>query len=155
MRIIKGTFLTALLCVSATTAVADTIYKWVDERGTVHYGERPPEGVQAELVTVKAMPPQSADDPYAGARRSANADEPSAAEQNREERAERIEAERQEAERLTAACAAQRSRLEQLVPRTNILVQNPDGTSYRLDDNERLSMIEESQTFVDDNCADY
>lgn len=156
MRIICGTAVALLLGLLSTVALADTetIYKWTDLNGVVHYGERPPEGVDAVRVTVSSIAPEDASDPYASARRGPD-DEPSISEQKREERAKRAEEQAQEDARLTAACAAHRDRLSQLVPRTNILLQNPDGTSRRLDDNERLAMIDESQKFVDASCADY
>lgn len=157
MRMIRGTAVAFLLGLLSTAGLADTetIYKWTDENGVVHYGELPPEGVDAELVTVDSAAPEDADDPYASVRRSPDDDQPSISEQRREERARRAEEQAQEDARLTAACAAHRDRLAQLVPRTNILLQSPDGTSRRLDDNERLAMIEESQNFVDESCADY
>ena len=34
-----------------------TVYKWVDEDGVVHFGESPPEGVEAERITTDASPP--------------------------------------------------------------------------------------------------
>lgn len=143
-----------MLCVlvlSASPAQAEVIYKWTDEKGTVHYGERPPEGVNAQRVTVSNAPdPDEVDDPYASAR--APEGEPSAAQQQREQRAQMAEEQRQEAARIAAACEAQKSRLEQLIPRAKVILQNPDGTSRMLDDDERLSMIAESQKFVDENC---
>lgn len=148
--------LAALLMVAGSPAfAADTIYKWVDEQGTVHYGERPPEGVDAVEVLVSQVSERDpADNPYASAT-TADPDQPSVAQQRREERAERIEQQRQEDARLGAACQAQRARLEQLVPRSKVILQNADGTSRMLDDDERLAMIEEAQTFVDENCQDY
>jgi len=33
-----------------------TVYKWVDEDGVAHFGELPPEGVEAQRVTMDAPP---------------------------------------------------------------------------------------------------
>jgi len=137
----------------ATTGpvAADVIYKWTDEKGTVHYGERPPEGVNAERVLVSAAPePEQVDDPYAAAR--ITPEQRNEAQQQREE--ERLLAEQREQEeaRIAAACEAQKARLAELIPRAKVILQNPDGTSRMLDDEERLAMIEESQKFVDENC---
>jgi hypothetical protein len=38
------------LMVAAATAAPEPVYKWRDERGGVHYGEKPPPGVRATLV---------------------------------------------------------------------------------------------------------
>jgi len=34
-----------------------TVYKWVGEDGVVHFGESPPEGVEAERITTDTPPP--------------------------------------------------------------------------------------------------
>lgn len=46
--------LLALLLALAMPAASAQIYKWVDEKGRVHYGEKPPAG--AKPSTVKAPP---------------------------------------------------------------------------------------------------
>jgi hypothetical protein len=48
-----------VLAVAAAPALAQ-VYKWVDERGVTHYGERPPRGSKATEVQNKlASPPPS------------------------------------------------------------------------------------------------
>ncbi len=136
-----------------TSVQAETIYKWTDAQGTVHFGERPPEGVKAEIVSVTTGSSTSADsqdDPYAAAR--AKLQTPAEAKQQRAELAQQRELEQQQEARMAAACEAQRARLQELIPRSKVLLQNPDGTSRMLSDDERLSMIDESQKFVDENC---
>ena len=49
--------LLALLLAMAVPAASAQIYKWVDEKGQVHYGEKPPAG--AKPSTVKPPPAQS------------------------------------------------------------------------------------------------
>ncbi len=144
----------AVLALAVTPPLmADTIYKWVDESGTVHYGERPPEGVDAVPVSVGSSGSVSGGDPYAETRAAQAAQKASAAERMTETGAA-MEQQQQDQERLAAACAAQKARLEQLIPRPKVLLQNPDGTTRMLGDQERLDMIEESQKFVDQNCPD-
>ena len=41
-------------------AAQQVVYKWVDEEGVVHFGESPPEGVDAERITTQAAPSQPA-----------------------------------------------------------------------------------------------
>lgn len=147
------TAVAALAMVTTSPLPAATIYKWVDETGTVHYGERPPEGVDAELVSVTSGRSSGGEDPYAETRAKQAAQKQAEAERMVEASAA-VEQQEQEQARIEAACAAQKSRLEQLIPRSKILLQNPDGTSRMLGDQERLDMIEESQKFVDENCKD-
>jgi hypothetical protein len=144
----------AVLALAVTPPLlADTVYKWVDESGTVHFGERPPEGVDAEPVTVTSAGSVSGGDPYAETR-SAQAAQKEANAQRVDEASAGMEQRQQDQARLEAACAAQKARLEQLIPRPKVLLQNPDGTTRMLDDQERLDMIEESQKFVAENCPD-
>jgi len=154
MRLTIPLALAALILAAAFPAgAAETIYKWTDAEGTVHYGALPPEGVDAEQVLVTAAPKtEDQDDPYAEARKRLTPD-PEEVKQ-REEQAQRLEQQRQEQARLEAACVAQRDRLEQMIPRAKVLLRNPDGTTRMLDDDERQRMIDESQTFIDENCQD-
>ena len=152
----KRSFFTAVAVLALAMTpplLAETIYKWVDESGTVHYGERPPEGVDAELVTVVSSRSSRTEDPYA-ATREAQAEQKEANAERMVEASAAYEQQQQERARIEAACAAQKARLEQLIPRSKILLQNPDGTSRMLGDDERLEMIDESQKFIDENCPD-
>ena len=46
----------AILCLALPAAAAD-VYRWVDEKGTVHYSnETPPNGVKATKVDIEAEP---------------------------------------------------------------------------------------------------
>lgn len=134
----------------APPVVAETVYKWVDENGTVHFGERPPEGVESTAVNVS---PKSAGlVPERKPDTNAADQQPSVAQQQRDERGEKARAMQQEAELMAAACEAQRSQLMRLEPRTRVLVRDPDGSTRMLDDDERLKAIDEARTFIEENC---
>ena len=45
--------LAAALAVCAPAADAQQVYRWVDENGVVHFGDRAPEGVQATPLRVR------------------------------------------------------------------------------------------------------
>lgn len=128
---------------------AETVYKWVDEKGTVHFGERPPEGVEATAVNVS---PKSAGLVPERTPDTTQDQQPSVAQQQRDERSEKAQAMQQEAELMAAACEAQRSQLMRLEPRTRVLVRDPDGSTRMLDDDERLKAIDEARTFIEENC---
>ena len=66
-----------VLVATAAPAFAQ-VFKWVDERGVTHYGERPPQGAKATEVQDKlASPPPP---PARGAARPSQKDEPRGAE---------------------------------------------------------------------------
>ncbi len=51
--------LSALLAVAATSAVAATVYKWVDDKGVVHYSDQP--HPSAQTVELKSAQTYTAD----------------------------------------------------------------------------------------------
>jgi len=54
-------FVTVLAIVCSASALAQ-IYKWVDEKGVTHYGERPPDIKKSKSVNVRDSPPASKSD---------------------------------------------------------------------------------------------
>lgn len=56
-----------VVAISSTSGHADGIRRWVDERGKVHFGDRPPTHVQAEEIDV--VPANSMDSAAANASR--------------------------------------------------------------------------------------
>ena len=56
--LIVSVFILAIAC--ANTSAQETVYKWVDEDGVVHFGEEPPKvppGVKVDVVTTDPPPP--------------------------------------------------------------------------------------------------
>lgn len=49
-------YLIYLILTVSTSLTAGTIHKWVDEDGTVHYGDSPPVAAQTESVRVQSRP---------------------------------------------------------------------------------------------------
>jgi hypothetical protein len=47
-----------------------------------------------------------------------------------------------------------RQRLEQLEPARRVFYTDETGESVRMDDDQRLALIEESRAFLDENCSD-
>jgi glutaredoxin len=61
-----GFLIFALLVINLNSTQADTLYRWIDKEGKVHYGDRPAEdAVKTEQKRFGAPPAQSDDDlPY-------------------------------------------------------------------------------------------
>ena len=141
-----------------TALVAEDIYRWVDAAGTVHYGARPPEGVDAQRVDIPAAPGTPAMPAQAEPRPDATAPVPGAveqlspAEQSRQERAKKAEEKRLEKAALAGRCEAVRQQLEEVEPHTRVIVKDEDGTVRRLEDQERMDLVKESKAFLAENC---
>jgi hypothetical protein len=159
MAIIVSTLLAAQVLV-ATDALAndEEVYRWVDENGVVHFGDRPPEHSGAKKVTIQDGTNSGIrTNPAPGLNQAEAANEsepqPSMAQQRRDERASsRAEAAEQK-KIIAAACAEASKRVAQLEPFPHVLVRNEDGSVSRLDDNRRLELLAEAQTFIDANCS--
>lgn len=59
----RGLFLGAMIAGLALAPAAADVYRWVDEHGQVHFGDRPPADKDSERV--KTRPPPSAPTPAA------------------------------------------------------------------------------------------
>lgn len=147
--------LAAMLACAGSNAIA-AVYRWVDDNGTVHYGETPPDGVEATLVdtsspqvgTVEVQAPPRA----AETAESTTEPEPlSIAEQRRQERAERRAANAAEQQKIEAKCEAMRQQLAWAEPRPRVIIQTPEGPK-RMDDDERLALVEEAKRYIAENC---
>jgi len=153
-------FVLALGLASASVAVAAQVYRWLDKDGVVHYGDRAPQGVEATLVGVKPNtiqisrpePPAPAPEDAETAPAEAEAEPLSYAEQRRQDREERRRESREKARELEADCETMRERKAFLEPSPRVLVEDEDGTTRRLDDNERIRLLEEANTFLARNC---
>ena len=142
-----ATFL--LLWLAAAGASAE-VYKWVDEQGEVHYGDRPPvEGARADTL---ALPPAPSRDAEQVER-----------EFMRQRLLDAFEAERREAEQArTEAKAAKRDRelrcarlAEQLArfERANIVYnEGDDGERIYMSDEERRRAARQARDWMTRHC---
>jgi len=149
--------LTAAMMLAATDATAkDEVYRWVDDKGVVHFGDQPPQKTNAETIDLRESdstgvqpsvnPAASADNIYET--------EPSYAQQQREARAERRKEAAETREVVDAACRQRREIVAQLEPSPRVMVRGENGEVYRLDDNERLKALNEAKAYIAENCRD-
>lgn len=150
----------ALTLIAQAAPAATQVYRWMDHKGVVHYGDRPPEGVEATLVgvkpnTVQIASPEPASRPPTGdeaADPQAGEAAPSYAEQSRLDRAERRRQQQEEAHRLAAECAVMQRQKDWVEPSPRVIVEDEEGNPRRLDDDERLKLLEEANAFLEKNC---
>jgi hypothetical protein len=157
-------FATGLCSVSLT---ADEIFKWTDENGVVHFGDRPPEGHQAQTINVpefepaetSVSPPSPEDQEIPASDLNENtipAEEeavPLTAAQLRREKMANDRKERQEAKaEIDTMCQKHRQRVEQIEPYRRVFYTNEQGESVRMDDELRIELVAESKSYVAENC---
>jgi hypothetical protein len=142
---------------------AESIYRWVDEDGNVHFGNRAPQGVEAVQINVKphtvplvqsgANTLTNLGNPKVVAEAAVDGEEPlSVPEQLRQNRAERRR-EQAEKDRIKAVnCEVMRNQKRQVEPSTRVLVDDGNGGVRRLTDQERQDLLTEANNYLSENC---
>jgi len=144
-------------------AAAAEVYKWTDKDGVVHFSDMPTQSGDAEIINVEGAPPPGSSSAYADvdaeqADPSGESDNPmtenpaTLAEQRREQiAADRKERNERQAE-ITALCAQNQQLLERLEPSRRVYFTDAKGEEVRMDDEQRVALVEEAKDFVAENC---
>jgi len=125
------------------------VYKWVDEKGVTHYGERPPQGKSAQEVEQRLANPGPA---------SGKAAQPNWKEQDLEFRRRRIESEQTEAKTRQReasqkqACNQARDQLAQMKSARRVYRLDEKGERVFQSDDERNGSIARLEQLVSENC---
>ena len=149
-------FLSVALVGLSTEAAATEVYRWKDANGVTQYGERPPEGTQAERVALRAEP-SVAPAPAATSTEAppAPVDDPNLSPDERAEiaRQRALEA-AAEARRQSRAASCARAQQNLQVLRANEYVSLRDGETTRtLTTDERQKQIAENEAAETEHCA--
>ena len=126
------------------------MYKWVDEDGTVHYGEQPPPGRPHERI--RPAPRPSGAGPQAAERLQklrAQIEAASKAQAAAEAEAARNEA---EARRRRQNCAIARRNLANLGKGGRKMLRGPDGVAYFPTPEEIEAKRAEARKAIEANC---
>ena len=147
-----------------SSAAATEVYTWTDKDGIVHYSDAPLNDGESQKIEVEgAYPPgttdayPSSEEPTASTSVSSQAPDgespQSAAQQRREQIAENREERREAKAENDKLCAKHRQRLTQMEPgRRRVFYTNEKGESVRMDDDQRMGLIEEDKEFIAKNC---
>lgn len=135
----------------ATASVSAEIYKWVED-GTVHYGNTPPAGQQAESVKTPAGPPKARTETA----REALDERIEQDEEWREQEADKQEQARgadqlQEARKQN--CDNARKALQQLENSRRLQYINDEGERAFLTEKQRQQRMDEARKLVQENCS--
>lgn len=125
--------------VFVSPSYSDEYYRWVGEDGVVHYGSRPPEGVNAELVNTWGD--SAAENRTPVTTQTAGAD-PAVTDQQQKVLAERKQ-----------QCEDEKQRLAQLnTPGRRIQMQQADGSVRYLTPEEIAKEVSASEQFISQAC---
>jgi hypothetical protein len=142
------------LILAAGVAQAQTMYKWVDEKGTTHFSENPPPDdgkTKASKVEPKVTPPSSPasasrDTPEKWRAQEADFKRRQVERNQREETSEREKAQR------ANACESAKRRVAFLANTHRIFRDNADGSRTWLTDSQREQEIDKMRDVVREKC---
>ena len=152
----------ALFCLCSSISAAD-VYTWTDQNGITHFSEVPPETGSSELIEVEdasrpgsagaypeseeAAPPLSTDtaDLF-----TESGDD--IAQQRREQIASDRKTRQEEKAENAKLCQKNQDLLARLEPARRVMYTNEEGEEVRMDDQQRVGLIQETKDFVAKNC---
>ncbi len=159
--------LVVLLGIMLSGAAVAQVYTWTDENGVVHYSDTPnAAGTSQEIADTEIYRPGSSDayptpTPPAPAADSGGGMPPdeapaepdlSPAAQVRADIAEKAAERREKQAETERLCALNRQRLEQMQPARRVMYTDAEGNEVRMDDDQRVALIEESEAYIKANC---
>ncbi|MEM7253609.1 MAG: DUF4124 domain-containing protein [Pseudomonadota bacterium] len=134
----------------ATDEASARIYKWVDDKGNVHFGERPPTDGNAEEIKTRQT---HITDDQAKAQLKALTDKSSESSKNREV----VEQDQQQAEAVDARrkenCEIAQNNLKLLESKNRVQTKGEDGEKFYLDDDTRQHKISLSKKQIAEFCG--
>ena len=150
-RHILAIAMTLTLAVSGV-AVASDIYKWVDEDGNVHYGDKPVSN-ESERVAIESRPTDRArvQSQYQAAAQ-ARAENRDARAQADEESREAEEDLRAQAEERRQKCEASRATMQRFVTSRRIYTQDESGERVYMDDAQMQAARERVENDINEYC---
>lgn len=152
--ILVTVFIAAFVLTAPDAIAKDSVYRWVDDKGIVHFGNQPGDAANAEKIDIDPGEVKSTS-PVSDLERDAIYTQPSETSQAQQQREERAEARKEAAvlaDAIDAGCKQRRKIVAQLEPSTRVMVKGEDGEIYRMDDNERLKALDEAKAYIAEKC---
>jgi hypothetical protein len=136
-----------LLPSAAAVAQEKKMYKWTDENGTVHFSDMKPEGQEFQEQDIPEDPAPVSSNPY-----QASGTGTSAAQQRRDDIAQKNQQAQMDRASKSAECAALQAEVSRLEPNRRIFYTNDRGETERMDDVERANRVAELKAQLAQNC---
>lgn len=144
-------FVVVLILASGLTPGYAEIYKWVDEEGRVHYGDKPKE--QAETISIKDQSPSAEDVPDGSPRREHQQRVLKSMQMERERKQELREQERTAAQEAKQRCAEARERLSDINSAGFLYRKDAQGERVIFTDEERAQATAQAEAAVKRYCG--
>jgi hypothetical protein len=123
------------------------MYQWTDQDGVVHFSDTAPEGMDVPAQDVPMN-----DKPAGLGTQQAPSSGPSAAQQRREDIAQKSAESKANRAALDAQCAAWQAEVDRLEPNRRVFFTNEQGETERMDDVARTDRVAELKAQIAKNC---
>lgn len=140
--------LTLMALMVPALACADSVYRWTDESGVVHFGDREPQGRSSERVSVKSGQSRSSERP--SPQEQVEALEEGEADKERRENESAVEEARRK--QRNAKCETARANLDAINSNARIRMAGEDGEPRYLSPEEIETQKSRFQEMADENC---
>lgn len=137
----------------ALTAQAGAYYKWVDDKGVTHYGEKAPDGVNTATVKVGDTTSSDADTEIKRLNDKRTAEQ-EAKKQAAEEAAGKPTMPANERERINKLCEQHKQNLANLKSGARLATKDEKGNKRPLSDQEKADQLKFAEGEVQ-RCADF
>ena len=104
-----------------------------------------------QVIPIETLPAQP-ETPDAVAGTGTEGESETTAQRTRREIAETRSRKAEEAQNTEYLCSRHRTRLEQMEPARRVYYRDENGKEVRMDDARRVALVEESRTFIAENC---
>jgi molecular chaperone DnaK (HSP70) len=147
----KILMLALLMCATPGLATGASVYKWTDENGVTHFGDRQPTGGKAEQIKVRPSTGPGSNSKRQSLQERVNAME----EQEQQDQQRRNETAVQEAQRKQreANCATARSNLQIIQSNARIRTEGEDGEIRYLTPEEIEERRQQFEQIAEENCG--
>ena len=132
-----------LFACGSALAAAETVYKWTDNRGQVHYSERPPQGAQAEAI----KPETGHSEPVT----YTTATDEKASEEKKDKEGKKVGSEKS-ALKDPERCDSARKNLDTLKTYARIKIKGDDGEYRFLTPDEQTQKTAEATKAIEESC---
>lgn len=141
------------------SALAGEIYTWTDENGVKHFSDTKPVATEADTIDVGGSERQiTYSDPSPGVAATAVEDDPvensvhSIAEKRRQELEDGRKWRQEEEAEKQRMCNLHQKRLAEIEPIRRVYYTDENGNRTRLDDDQRMGLVNESKNYIAENC---
>ncbi len=129
--------------------LAAGVYRWLDEDGNVHYGDKPPSKEESTLIEINSAPAPRPEDVERRVKTQRLLD---ALESQREREKHETAQARAEKARQQGNCQSARRQVELYQRANNISRLGPEGERIYLSDEERGQALDRARTLVGQWC---